>query len=134
MENASKALLIAGAVLIVILLIAFGMSIFNSTTGTSDSLKGAMSATEIATFNNKFTAYVGAVRSASQAKALANVVIAHNANATDGKKVTLNVNGTDYDTAGTITSAVAALSGNVRIEVEDNNDDGLIDTITVTTL
>ena len=31
MENASKALLIAAAVLIVILLIAFGMSIFNST-------------------------------------------------------------------------------------------------------
>ena len=31
MENASKALLIAAAVLIVILLIAFGMRIFNST-------------------------------------------------------------------------------------------------------
>lgn len=36
MENASKALLIAAAVLIVILLIAFGMSIFNSTGDTSD--------------------------------------------------------------------------------------------------
>lgn len=32
MENASKALLIAAAVLIVILLIAFGMRIFNGTT------------------------------------------------------------------------------------------------------
>lgn len=35
MENASKALLIAAAVLIVILLIAFGMKIFNSTEDTS---------------------------------------------------------------------------------------------------
>ena len=35
MENASKALLIAAAVLIVILLIAFGMSIFNSTGDTA---------------------------------------------------------------------------------------------------
>lgn len=35
MENASKALLIAAAVLIVILLIAFGMRIFNSTGNTS---------------------------------------------------------------------------------------------------
>lgn len=35
MENASKALLIAAAVLIVILLIAFGMSVFNSTGDTS---------------------------------------------------------------------------------------------------
>ena len=36
MENASKALLIAAGVLIVILLIAFGMSIFNSTGETAD--------------------------------------------------------------------------------------------------
>lgn len=37
MENATKALLIAAAVLIVILLIAFGMRIFNSTSGVSQS-------------------------------------------------------------------------------------------------
>ena len=35
MENASKALLIAAAVLVVILLIAFGMRILNSSTDTS---------------------------------------------------------------------------------------------------
>ena len=37
MENATKALLIAAAVLIVILLIALGMRIFNSTSGASKS-------------------------------------------------------------------------------------------------
>lgn len=37
MENASKALLIAAAVLIVILLIAFGMRIFSSTSGVGKS-------------------------------------------------------------------------------------------------
>lgn len=37
MENATKALLIAAAVLIVILLIAFGMRIFNSTSGVSQT-------------------------------------------------------------------------------------------------
>ena len=37
MENASKALLIAAAVLIVILLIAFGMRILSSTSGVGDS-------------------------------------------------------------------------------------------------
>ena len=36
MENASKALLIAAAVLIVILLIAFGVRIFNSSTNVGD--------------------------------------------------------------------------------------------------
>lgn len=35
MENASKALLIAAAVLIVILLIAFGMNVMNSTSDVS---------------------------------------------------------------------------------------------------
>ena len=40
MENASKALFIAAAVLIVILLIAFGMRIFNSTSGVGDSATG----------------------------------------------------------------------------------------------
>ena len=37
MENASKALLIAAAVLIVILLIAFGMRILSPASGTVDS-------------------------------------------------------------------------------------------------
>lgn len=37
MENATKALLIAAAVLIVILLIAFGMKIMNSTSSTAQS-------------------------------------------------------------------------------------------------
>ena len=37
MENASKALLIAAAILIVILLIAFGVSVLNSTDDVADS-------------------------------------------------------------------------------------------------
>ena len=43
MENASKALLIAAAVLIVVLLIAFGMRIFNSAESVGDA-SGASSA------------------------------------------------------------------------------------------
>ena len=41
MENASKALLIAAAVLIVILLIAFGMRIFNSASSAGDAQSAA---------------------------------------------------------------------------------------------
>ena len=58
MENASKALLIAGAVLIVILLIAMGMKIFRS--------------------QDKFYKYAGKQKG-TQVKALINDVIAHNA-------------------------------------------------------
>ena len=132
MENASKALLIAASVLIVILLIAFSVSIFNSTSGTKDNVEKTMTATEIATFNNRFSAYAGSVKSAAQAKALANVVIAHNATAEDAKKVTLDVNGSTSEDAGTITTNVADITGTVKIKMEDKNSDGLIDYITVT--
>lgn len=125
MENASKALVIAASVLIVILLIALGVRIFNSTSGTADSVDETMNATQIATFNNKFLAYVGQNKSVAQARALANLVIANNA--TSNKKVKLN----GKDTTTDITNYVASLSGSVTISVSDNNNDGFIDTITI---
>ena len=79
MENASKALLIAGSVLIAILLIAFGMKIFNSTSGTASQLGGTMQTIEMATFNSKFTQYVGTGKSRSQVMSLLNQIIANNA-------------------------------------------------------
>lgn len=77
MENASKALLIAAAVLIVILLIAMGVRVFNSTSGTTDSLESTMSSTEVVAFNNKFTGYLG-TQSTAKAKTLVNMVLANN--------------------------------------------------------
>ena len=56
MENATKALLIAGSVLIAILLIAMGLRIFNSTSETTQQSQKAMDATAIATFNSQFNA------------------------------------------------------------------------------
>ena len=78
MENASKALLIAASVLIVILLIAMGVRVFNSTSGTADSLEGTMVTAEASQFNSKFTGYIG-TKSKSQVISLLNQVIANNA-------------------------------------------------------
>ena len=78
MENASKALLIAGSILIVILLIAMGVKVFTSTQGTTDQTEKAMQSTEVATFNNQFLQFVG-TQSSSQARALISKVIASNA-------------------------------------------------------
>ena len=88
MENASKALLIAGAVLIVILLIAVGMKIFNSSSSTADQVDTNMQTVEITTFNNKFLQYEGK-QSGTQVKALINVVIEHNAT-DEARKVKVN--------------------------------------------
>ena len=54
MENASKALLIAGAVLLVIAIIGIGMYILQSTSGIQDQATQSMSELEIQNFNQKF--------------------------------------------------------------------------------
>ena len=60
MENASKALLIAGAILLCILIIAIGIFIYNSAQGTIVSSLNSLSTQEIEAFNNQFISYLGA--------------------------------------------------------------------------
>lgn len=76
MENASKALLIAGAILLSILIIAIGMYIYNSASSTITSSVSSMSTQEKDAFNNQFTAYEGA-QTGSKVKALIGVLIAN---------------------------------------------------------
>lgn len=64
MENATKALLIAGSVLIAILLIAMGLRIFNSTSETTEQSQKVMDTTAAATFNSQFTGYFGDISAA----------------------------------------------------------------------
>ncbi len=76
MENASKALIIAGAILLAILLISLGILIFNQAQDTVNN--SGMSQAEITAFNNKFLKYEG-TQKGSVAKSLINEVIASNA-------------------------------------------------------
>ena len=59
MENASKALIIAGAILLSILIIALGIYVFNMAKGVTDTK--ALNDLEIQQFNSQFTAYRGKV-------------------------------------------------------------------------
>ena len=61
MENASKALIIAGAILLAILLISLGIMIFNQAQDTVNN--SGMSQAEITAFNNKFLKYESAKKS-----------------------------------------------------------------------
>ena len=76
MENASKALIIAGAILLAILLISLGILIFNQAQDTVNN--SGMSQAEITAFNNKFLKYEG-TQKGSVVKSLVNEVIASNA-------------------------------------------------------
>lgn len=58
MENASKALIIAGAILLSILIIALGMFILNKATSSAD-VSTALTENEIQAFNKKFENYSG---------------------------------------------------------------------------
>lgn len=79
MENASKALIIAGAILISILLISVGVLIMNSTGDTTKSVEDSAGQIAIRTFNSNFTPYLGENQSASQIRALVSAVNASNA-------------------------------------------------------
>ena len=77
MENASKALIIAGAILLSILLISLGIMIFSQAQDTVTN--SGMSDAEISAFNNRFIKYEG-TRKGSVVKTLIQEVIASNAN------------------------------------------------------
>ncbi len=74
MENASKALIMAGAILIAILLISAGLIVLNSTKGVTEQSGKAAKAVEIETFNSQFTKYCGDRVLGSKVKDLINFV------------------------------------------------------------
>lgn len=117
MENASKALLIAAAVLIVILLIAFGMRIMNSTGDSSGQAEDLAASQQMQTFNAQFTGYLGTNRSASVVRNLQVIV------------KTSNTRNTQHQISGTILTATPA-DGTVY-EIKATYEDGYIKTINV---
>lgn len=87
MENATKALIIAGAILIAILLITIGIKILNSTKGTVDSSQATMDATAITTFNSQFTGFLNKNLTIAQVSSLEQKIIASNAVNTEHKVI-----------------------------------------------
>lgn len=77
MENASKALIIAGAILLSILIISLGIFIFTQASNTIKS--SGMSDAQIEAFNSKFTKYEGS-RKGSDIRTLVQEVLANNNN------------------------------------------------------
>lgn len=82
MENATKALIIAAAILIAIVLISLGVFVLGNGTQLVKE-NSDMTATQVTTYNSKFEAYVGDHVSGSKVKQLINLVNQHNRNAED---------------------------------------------------
>ncbi len=97
MENASKALIIAGSILISILIIGVGVMIFGN---VSDIFKtGTVDEQAVQTYNEPFTRYGGSQITGSQVKALCEAIRNHNLTyATDESKlITLTQSGAATD-------------------------------------
>ena len=97
MENATKALLIAAAVLIAILIISLGLVVYNMASETIGAVD--FSSQEVTAFNDKFTQYEGSNVRGSQVNALIKTVMQSNMQSvaegldpnSDAKFVTLTV-------------------------------------------
>ena len=78
MENAVKALLIAASVMVAILIISLGISIYNSSSGIGDEASSTLESTAAFAFNERFTSYMSKSASGSTAKTLVNKIMQHN--------------------------------------------------------
>ena len=96
MENASKALIIAGAILIAILLISTGILVMNSINKPLDEASQQGDSQAVQMFNSKFIQYAGKNKTAQDVKALLSTIIS--SNNTDKKHqvcIRLNISGTN---------------------------------------
>lgn len=94
MENASKALIIAGAILLSILLISLGIMIFNQAQDTVNN--SGMTKAEISSFNSQFSKYEKSNIKGSEVKSLIQEVNVNNAQDDSNEhQVTVKLNGTE---------------------------------------
>lgn len=106
MENASKALIIAGAILLSILIIGLGMYIYSQASGAMSGTN--LDSQKISAYNGEFEAYFGDNVNGSNVRSLVNLVNTHNrANTSD---MSLQIGISDQDIAAFPTTAYAAFS------------------------
>ena len=124
MENASKALIIAGAILLAILIISLGILIYNQASGVVGN--NTMSEVDIQTFNQKFTQYVGEQRGSAVRSLIQQVQASNAAEGNEQRQVTINVELDDIET-GEIYEVVITEDD----YAQDGPNKGLITNITV---
>lgn len=137
MENASKALIIAGAILLSILIIGLGMFIYNqAASSVSDT---GLDATAIDSFNAQFRSYEGTSVSGTNVRALLNTIKTHNlANEDTSRRLgveSADVKKTQDDVAtADITKAYNGIKTGYRYTVVMNYSEtsGLINGVTIT--
>ena len=120
MENASKALIIAGAILLAILLISLGIMIYNQAQDTVSN--SGMDQAAVTAFNNQFLKYEGNQKG-TMVKSLIQEVRASNASDTANQ---VQVNSTATPTTSNIVNA-----NTYSVELTYNGTGGRVSAITI---
>ncbi len=133
MENASKALLIAGAILIAILLIAIGMMVFNSANSTIKTATSNMSQQDKTAFNQQFSVYEG-TKSGSVTKQLIELIATNNS-VDENSKITVSGGAGVTVTDKGVVNGKDGLKNQAqyKIDFDDTDNDGVIETCTINT-
>lgn len=143
MENASKALIIAGAILLAILIISLGIFIFNQASQITKS--NNLSEVEVLNFNEKFTSFKGNNVRGSEVNSLLTRVVQNNvANQTDpSKQVKVDITATsntkwrgDAPAAAKTTPPVKSISNALtgityKVDYDTDSNTGLVNKITI---
>ena len=134
MENASKALIIAGAILLAILIISLGILIYNQAAGIVNS--NSMSDVEITQFNAQFTQYQG-TQSGTSVRSLLQEVLSNNMTQDDNDRkvevtgdVTMGKNATSAPINNVTTGGSYTVTCNYGTSGAANA--GLVTSITIT--
>ena len=129
MENASKALIIAGAILISIVLIAVGVMVVNGANGAIDTAIGQMSDSEKTIFNQKFEPYEGNQKGSS-VKSLISAIEANNSNDSGATEVEIQNNGSKVEVAD-ISTYRAGIKNSKTYTVSFSKTAGVITSVNI---
>lgn len=130
MENAAKALIIVGTILIAMILISLSLLILNSTGGIRQISEQNVSITEVTAFNNFFLNYEGNNVNAAKVKSLIQIINANNAeydfysNTPHGTDKYIEIKGIDLINKMTV-------SKNYKVYISEYNKNGYISEITI---
>ena len=129
MENATKALLIAAAILIAIVLISIGVFVLRQ---GQDAMSAAdMSEAQILAFNANFKTYEG-IQRGSQVKALLQRISNSNNKGEDSAMINVTYNGVTTNDAATIKAMTVTTASYYKVEFTENANTQLINSVTIT--
>lgn len=132
MENATKALLIAASVLIVLVLIGVGLKILSSTSGVTNQVGDVSTSMSASIFNSQFSSYFSSSTSGAQVKALIQKIIANNQNSSHEISVTTTgENSSQFTDVTSLSDFITIVSTTSKYSVTPTYTDGYISNIKI---